>query len=108
MVAHDAANGNEALELLPVLRPDLVMLDISLPGLDGWSIAEWVRRQPSLQSMPIMGLSAHALKLDVEKARAHGFDVYLTKPARPAQVLLAAAECIVLGWKRGYRAREGE
>jgi two-component system cell cycle response regulator DivK len=107
-VAHEAVNGNEALEKLPLLKPDLVILDISLPGVDGWSIAEWVRRHPSLRSMPIMGLSAHAMKLDHEKAGALGFDAYLTKAAMPAQVMLTAAECIVGGWKRGYRARAGE
>jgi CheY-like chemotaxis protein len=86
-----AVDGEQALSLLKTRRPDLVLMDLSLPGIDGWEVTRRVRQDPDLRSIPILAVSAHAMAGDRERAIAAGCDDYLTKPYRPAH-LIAAVE----------------
>jgi two-component system, cell cycle response regulator DivK len=75
LVAHDGAQGVTVAEQN---RPDLILMDISLPVMDGYQATHEIRK--TFESLPIIGLSAHAMQGDAEKARAAGCTDYLTKP----------------------------
>jgi len=75
-----ATNGEEAIEKMRADGPDLLLLDISLPVLDGLEVASRIRADPQLRALPILGLSAHAMQGDRERALAAGCDDYDTKP----------------------------
>ncbi len=84
------ADGLEAMASMPRLLPDLVLLDISLPGLDGPEVLAWLRRRPALAGIPVIALTAHAMAGDRENYLAAGFDGYVSKPIVDEHVLLAA------------------
>ena len=73
-----ARDGKQGVELTEQHKPDLVLMDISLPVMDGYEAARAIRK--TFQSLPIIGLSAHAMQGDTEKAKAAGCTDYLTKP----------------------------
>jgi two-component system cell cycle response regulator DivK len=73
-------NGTDALAGLSRRKPDLVLLDISLPGMDGNEILKRIRADRVLRSLPVIALTAHAMAGDREKFLAAGFNDYITKP----------------------------
>jgi CheY-like chemotaxis protein len=85
-----AGDADEALALLRRDLPSLILMDIALPGMDGLELTRCLRADPALRSVPIVALSAFAMKGDEEKAIASGCDGYITKPINtrtfPAQV----------------------
>ncbi len=84
--------GMEVLDRLADNIPDLVLLDISLPGMDGTEVLRWVRSQESLRELPVIALTAHAMSGDREKYLEMGFDEYVTKPIVDEEVLVGAIE----------------
>lgn len=85
-------NGIDALAGLRRNRPDLVLLDISLPGMDGNEILAHIRGDASLRSLPVVALTAHAMSGDRERYLAAGFDDYVTKPIVDETILINAIE----------------
>ena len=83
-------NGTEALAGLAQAPPDLLLLDISLPGMDGVEVLRRLRADPCLAPLPVVALTAHAMAGDREKFLAAGFDEYVTKPIVDEEVLLDA------------------
>jgi CheY-like chemotaxis protein len=78
---HTAADGFEALKLAEELHPlHLILLDIQLPGIDGLEVARRLKENPATREIPVVALTAYAMKGDEEKARAAGCDGYITKP----------------------------
>ena len=75
-----ADDANEALVLLRTLQPDLVLMDIALPGMDGLELTRQLKATDAFAGVPIVALSAFAMKGDQEKAFAAGCDGYITKP----------------------------
>ncbi|MBA3670606.1 MAG: response regulator [Gemmatimonadaceae bacterium] len=85
-------NGIDALAGLTANHPDLVLLDISLPGMDGNAILARIRADDALRHLPVIALTAHAMSGDREKYLAAGFDDYITKPIVDETILLGAIE----------------
>ncbi|MDP2958859.1 MAG: response regulator [Longimicrobiales bacterium] len=84
--------GLEAIAGLPLNPPDLVLLDISLPEMDGTEVLAWIRKQPQFLTLPVIALTAHAMAGDREKYLMSGFNDYVTKPILDEDVLLEAIE----------------
>lgn len=84
--------GVEAVQGLPDDVPDLILLDISLPEMDGTEVLEWLRGQEGLKEIPVIALTAHAMAGDREKYLSIGFDEYVTKPIVDEDVLIDAIE----------------
>jgi CheY-like chemotaxis protein len=78
-----AENGQEALEVLQTVKPLFIISDLSMPIMTGWDMIEQIRKDRSFDNIPIIALTAHAMKGDREKAFAAGFHNYLTKPLQP-------------------------
>jgi CheY-like chemotaxis protein len=76
-VAKDGASG---VSLAAQELPDLIMMDMSLPEMNGWEATRLIKSDPALRNIPVIGLSAHAMSGDEAKAREAGCDDYLTKP----------------------------
>ncbi len=83
-------NGVDALEGLAAAPPDLVLLDISLPGMDGNEILARIRADERLKKLPVIALTAHAMSGDRERYLAAGFNDYITKPIVDETLLLKA------------------
>jgi two-component system, cell cycle response regulator DivK len=83
-----AENGKEALAAAARERPDLILMDIQLPLLDGYEATRRIKADPGLRAIPIIVVTSYALSGDESKARAAGCDAYVTKPYSP-RVLLA-------------------
>ena len=75
-----AVDGAEGLVLAAELRPDLILMDLSLPVLDGWEATRRLKADPELARIPVVALTAHAMTGEEAKARAAGADDFLTKP----------------------------
>jgi two-component system, cell cycle response regulator DivK len=84
--------GVEAVEGLGSDIPDLVLLDISLPEMDGTEVLQWIRGQDNLKDVPVIALTAHAMAGDRDKYLAAGFNDYVTKPIVDEDVLIEAIE----------------
>lgn len=84
--------GVEAVEGLLGNPPDLVLLDISLPEMDGTEVLAWIRHQPQFGDLPVIALTAHAMAGDREKYLAAGFNDYVTKPILDEDLLLEAIQ----------------
>jgi CheY-like chemotaxis protein len=76
----EAETAEQALELLEQHRPDLILLDIQLPGMDGLTFLRLLKRDPARADIPVVALSAHALKEDIRQALDSGCTEYVTKP----------------------------
>lgn len=75
-----AADGAAGIELAEREHPDLILMDLSLPVIDGWEATRRIKANAALHSIPIIALTAHAMRGDAEKARECGCDDYLSKP----------------------------
>ena len=86
------ADGSGALAGLAASRPDLILLDISLPEMDGLEVLERIRADGSLAELPVIALTAHAMAADRERFLGAGFDEYVSKPIVDEAELLAKIE----------------
>ena len=78
-----AVTGPLGIEMASQLRPDLILLDIQLPGMDGYTVARTLKSDPHIQHIPIVAVTSYALVGDREQATAAGCDGYLEKPINP-------------------------
>lgn len=83
----EARTGEEAIALAASLRPDLILMDIQLPVLDGYEASRRIKANPDLRMIPIIAVTSYALSGDEEQARRAGCDAYVSKPYSPRKVL---------------------
>jgi two-component system cell cycle response regulator DivK len=88
----EAVNGEEAVKVAREERPDLILMDLSLPVIDGWEATRQIKANNDLKSVPVIALTAHAMKGDEEKARAAGCDDYLPKPINENELFAKLAK----------------
>lgn len=93
----EAENGEEALEKILGEKPDIVLLDIQLPILDGYQVLQRVRSSPECRNLPVIALTAFAMQKDREKALALGFDAYITKPIDAAALRIQIKRMLKAG-----------
>jgi two-component system, cell cycle response regulator DivK len=91
----DYESGVDALAGLAASLPDVVLLDISLPQMDGREVLLRIRDDPRLSSLPVIAFTAHAMAGDREKYLALGFDDYVTKPILDETVLISSIEALL-------------
>jgi two-component system, cell cycle response regulator DivK len=82
-----ARDGREAIEKTRELQPDLVLMDLSLPGIDGWEATRLLKSAPDTSHILIIALSAHALAAEGARARAAGCDGFIAKPCLPPDLV---------------------
>ena len=83
----EALNGEEGIAKARSEKPDLILMDISIPIIDGWEATQVLKHDPSTKGSPIIALTAHAFASDREKAMEVGCDGYLAKPCEPRAVV---------------------
>lgn len=88
----EAADGEAGVAAAAAQRPDLILMDIQLPLLDGYEATRRIKADPALRAIPIIVITSYALSGDDEKARAAGCDAYFSKPFSPRQLLAKVRE----------------
>ncbi len=83
----EAENGEQALAAITKQRPDLILMDIQLPIMDGYEATRQIKADPALKSIPIIAVTSYALSGEEQKARAAGCDDYVPKPYSPRHLL---------------------
>jgi two-component system, cell cycle response regulator DivK len=88
----EATTGEEGVALALSKRPNLILMDIQLPVMDGYEATRRIKSNPELKSIPVIAVTSYALSGDEAKARAVGCDAYVTKPFSPRQLLAKVRE----------------
>ena len=83
----EASDGHQALDQAFALRPSLILMDLSLPGVDGWEVTRRLKTDERTKHIPIVALSAHALKIHTERASQVGAESFLSKPTMPDAIV---------------------
>ena len=90
----EATNAQEAIDLLKTLRPDLILMDIQLPGTDGLDVTKGLKEDPATRDIPVLAVTSYAMKEDREKALAVGCAGYITKPIDKTTLLKEVAQVL--------------
>jgi len=93
---HIAYNGLEGLSALLLVSPTFVLLDLSMPQMDGWEMLAKMRASPDTRDIPVIALTAHAMEGDQERVLAAGFNGYIAKPYRLSTFLTDIRKCLGL------------
>jgi two-component system, cell cycle response regulator DivK len=88
----EATNGEEGVALALSKRPDLILMDVQLPLIDGYEATRRIKSNAELRSIPVIAVTSYALSGDEAKARAAGCDAYVAKPFSPRQLLAKIRE----------------
>ena len=89
-----AENGAQSLALVDEFEPSVILLDLSMPGVDGWEVQHQLRQRPDLAHVPIIALTALAMPEDRARADTAGFDGYITKPFRVGSLVRDLTACV--------------
>ena len=95
----EAATGTEAVEKALALQPDVILMDLSLPGMDGWAATRQLKSDDRTKRIPVLALTGHALAGASEGARLAGCDAFVTKPCLPDELVFEV--------RRMLRRRDG-
>jgi two-component system cell cycle response regulator DivK len=100
----EASSGPEALQLALDRRPSLILMDLSLPGIDGWEVTARLKKDARTRHIPIVALTAHALQEERERAERAGCDAFVAKPCLPEELLTQVQRLLTTA--RGSSARQ--
>lgn len=100
----EAVTGLDGVERARTLLPDLILMDVSLPGIDGWEATRRLKADPTTRDIPVIAVTAHAMATDRDRAIAAGCDGYLAKPVAPQVVVGTVARYLAERGERGERA----
>ena len=98
-----ATNGREAIERALLLQPDLILMDASMPVLDGWQATRELKANPATRSIPVLALTAHAFDDARQEANAVGCDGFVTKPCLPDDLVARVRSALEAGRKKSRR-----
>ena len=93
----EAKNGNEAVAQARSLKPDLILMDLSLPGMDGWEATRVLKADQRTKNIPVVALTGHALAGASEGAKKAGCDSFVTKPCLPDDLVVEVRRMLSLG-----------
>ena len=99
----EASSGPEALQLALDRNPSLILMDLSLPGIDGWEVTARLKKDARTRHIPIVALTAHALQEERERAERAGCDAFVAKPCLPEELLTQVQRLLT---PRGSSARQ--
>lgn len=100
----DASNGDEAIRKAIELQPDLILMDLSMPMVDGWEATRRLKADARTRRIPIMALTGHAMAGHAESARLAGCDAVVTKPCLPQDLVRIIGELLASGNGTGASA----
>lgn len=89
-----ARNGEGGLKILDNVTPTFILLDLSMPGMDGWTVIRQIRSRPETARLPVIALTAHAMNGTREQVLAGGFDGYISKPFQVTDFLNQIRGCV--------------
>ena len=90
----EAVDGEQGVAMAKAEKPDLILMDIQLPQIDGYEATRRIKADPALRHIPIIAVTSYALSGDEEKTRAAGCDAYIAKPFSPRQLLAKVRELL--------------
>lgn len=93
-VVRATTNPMRVFDEINDFQPNLILLDLAMPGLNGWELHAQLRTMPELESIPIIALTALSMEQDIQKGLDAGFDGYITKPYRSESVLQQLMDCV--------------
>ncbi len=102
-----ATSGEEALDIATRERPDLILMDLNLPGMTGFNVAKKLRENPSLSHTLIIAITAYAMKGDRDRVIESGCDAYLTKPIDTRELPKVIAEMLLQREKSSIEQHQG-
>jgi CheY-like chemotaxis protein len=82
----EACDGQDALQMIEQTQPELLLLDIGMPVMDGFAVIRRIRENPRLAKLPVVAVTAYAMRGDQERILNSGFDGYLSKPVNPSSL----------------------
>jgi two-component system cell cycle response regulator DivK len=103
----EATTGEQGVALAETEHPDLILMDVQLPGLDGYEATRRIKANPALAQIPVIVVTSYALSGDDVKARAAGSDAYVTKPFSPRALLTKIREYLPTPPATGAGDRHG-
>ena len=102
-----ATNGLEAIDMTQRLKPDLVLMDLALPKLDGWEATRRLKSDPATARIPVIALTGHALAGHAERAREAGCDSFITKPCVPDELVAEISRVLGISSPSAHQAPAG-
>ena len=100
-----AIDGRQGLELARAAKPDVILLDINLPGIDGFEVLEVLQGDPVTAGIPVIALSANAMLSDIARGQEAGFFRYLTKPIKVSELMACLDQALLLAGQRAEHAQ---
>lgn len=91
---HTAGDGIQGLAILKEIKPSIILLDLSMPNMDGWEMIKHLRTNPDTKALPVIAVTAHAMAGDEERVAEAGFDGYIAKPFRFHTLMGEINRCI--------------
>src|SRR3954469_20028891 len=103
-----APDGEQAVAMAVAETPDVILMDLNLPVLDGWAATRRIKATPATSAIPVIALTAHALREDRDRATSAGCDDYETKPVNLPRLLEKIAAHVKAGGRADAAVREGK